>query len=629
MIRVKATLFGLIFVSAFISSQVSAQTSEEKIPYASPQKLPKSAAPAVPDAIDQAATKATNKAINKATNSASKDGKKLPHVELSKDILFKLLSTNLAAQRGEWQSAYATVFKLAQQTRDPRLAKRATEIATGVQQISESLRAIALWRELAQDAADVNEANRYYLSMMVVTNNVGEIKQFFEAQLRDKNGNEQSAMMHQAQQVLARLKDTQLAFATLESLLSPYPASLDSHIALARGAQRNSDAVRSELEARSAMRIAPDSELAVISLAQALGREQGLNEVAQFLRNNPASIEVRIAYASMLVDAQQLEKAEAEFADILARQKRDGLPIAHSMYTLGALSLSQGKLDQAQTYFLNYLDLIHASKEEEDPTLAYVNLAQISLHRKDPVAADVWLSKVDNRDGENPRWFDLQMRRAMLLANAGKYREARQFLQGIQSRKDSEEIQLLQTEAQVMKDAGQTVESLVVLEAALGNFPRSAELLYDYAMLAESLKRYPDMELALKQLIQVSPDNPFAYNALGYSYADRNIHLNEALTLIEKANQLRPGDPYILDSLGWVQFRLNRVTEAEATLRRSFTMRQDPDITVHLAEILWVQDKRAEARQLLNEAAKKDAGNELLKTTLQRLGAKLTGESNE
>ncbi|MDP3785734.1 MAG: hypothetical protein Q8Q55_01440 [Undibacterium sp.] len=621
MIRVKTRLLSLILVSISISTTAIGQSKEEKIPYANPQKQTK---PAAQTTIDQPPAETAIGAL--------KDKKKLPKVELSKDILFKLLSTNIATQRGEWQSAYATVLKLAQQTRDPRLAKQATEIATSAQQIPESLAAIALWRELAQDDAEVTEANRYYLSMMVVTNSISEIEKFFEAQLqnhKDQPATKQAVIMHQAQQVLARVKDTQLAFATLENLLKPYPASLDSHIVLARAAHKNGDAVRSALEARSALSIAPDSELAIVTLAQALGRAQGLKEIAQFLETKPDALEVRIAYASMLVDEQQLALAEAEFMKVLAQQKRDDLSTTRCTYTLGVLNLSQGKLDQAQAYFLSYIDLVATTKEDEDPTLAYVNLAQISLQRKDPVAADLWLSKVDSRDGENPRWFDLQMRRAMLLANSGKYREARQFLQGIQPKKDSEEVQLLQTEAQVMKDAGQIVEALVLLEAALGNFSRSPELLYDYAMLAESLQRYADMELALKELIRVSPDNPFAYNALGYSYADRNLHLNEALVLIEKANQLRPNDPYILDSLGWVHFRLNNLSEAEQILRRSYTMRQDPDITVHLAEILWVQNKRGEAQTLFNSAAKKDAASELLKTTLQRLGATLSGASND
>lgn len=621
MIRVKTRLLCLILVSTSISTTAIGQSKEEKIPYANPQKQ-----------TQAAAQKSNDQPLSDTATSSTKGKKELPKLELSKDILFKLLSTNIAAQRGEWQSAYATVFKLAQQTRDPRLAKRAAEIATGAQQIPESLSAIALWRELAQDETEVAEANRYFLSMMVVTNNIGEIKKFFEVQLqqyKDHKEGEFASVMHQAQQVLARLKDSQLAFSTLENLLKPYPASLDSHIALARAAHRNTDAVRSALEARSALSIAPDSELAVVTLAQVLGREQGLKEIAQFLEAKPEAIDVRIAYASMLVDEQQLGVAETEFLKVLAQQKRDNLSTTRSTYTLGVLSLSQGKLDQAQAFFLTYIDLVAASKEDEDATMAYVNLAQISLQGKDPVTADLWLSKVDSRDGENPRWFDLQMRRAMLLANSGKYREARQFLQGIQSRKDSEEIQLLQTEAQIMKDAGQSLEALVVLEAALGNFSRSPELLYDYAMLAESLKRYPDMELALKELIQVSPDNPFAYNALGYSYADRNIHLNEALALIEKADKLRPGDPYILDSLGWIQFRLKRVDEAETTLRHSFTMRQDPDIAIHLGEVLWVQNKRDEAQTLFKDAAKKDANNELLKSAIQRLGIPAKGDSNE
>ncbi|MBX9869530.1 MAG: hypothetical protein K2X63_07020, partial [Burkholderiaceae bacterium] len=270
--------------------------------------------------------------------------------------------------------------------------------------------------------------------------------------------------------------------------------------------------------------------------------------------------------------------------------------------------------------FKSYLS---GASADDNTSSAYINLAQIAINRKDLSTADEWLAKVEFQDGQNPVWFGVQMRRALLMSGAGKHLAARQFLQTITANRDNQEVQLLQTEAQIMKNAGQNLEAMMVLEAALNNSPRNAELLYDYAMQAESLKRYAEMETSLKQLIQLAPENPFAYNALGYSYADRNINLDQALWLIEKANQLSPNDPYILDSLGWIQFRLKNWTKAEEILRRSFTMRQDPDITVHLGEVLWVQDKKTEAQQLFLDAKKKDANNELLKSTIERLGVSL------
>ena len=278
--------------------------------------------------------------------------------------------------------------------------------------------------------------------------------------------------------------------------------------------------------------------------------------------------------------------------------------------------LEMGQLDVAESYFKQVLSAI---AKDEDNSSAYISLAQIALQRKDKQTADSWLSKIESKDGKNPAWFTIQMRRALLLASDRKFLEARQFLQTITTNTDSEQVLLLQTEAQIMRDAGQSTEAFVLLQMALSEFPRSPELLYDFAMLAESLKQYPDMEMALKQLIQIAPNNALAYNALGYSYADRNMQLDEALALIEAANQLNPNDPYILDSLGWVKYRLKQYADAERYLRLSLGMRQDADVSVHLAEILWVQNKKDEALQLFSEARKRDPDNTLLKSTLQRL----------
>ncbi len=538
----------------------------------------------------------------------------LPNVALSKDILYKLTTSELAVQRGEWQSAFVTVLSVAQQTRDPRLAKRAMEIAMGAQQMDESMAALRLWRELAPGSG---EAEQYYLSLMVVQNNFTEIQKLFAEKLRTSDLNEQIALIHHAQRVLARMQDNKQAFNTLETILRPFAETFDARIALSRGAFRNKDSVRALAEARAATQLRPDSELAVLTLAQASEPQDALKLVADYLKRLPQAKEVRLAYATMLIENKQLAAAKQEFLFLLREQESKGDSTTQSLYTLGAIEMDLAQIDEAEKYFTLFLQRV---TEEDDASPVYVNLAQIALQRKDKKTADLWLAKVERKDGKNPAWFTIQMRRALLIASDGKYPDARKFLQTVSPENDAERIQLLQTEAQIMKDAGQTLEAFVLLQLALSEYPDSSELLYDFAMLAEMQKQYPEMEGALKQLIQMMPNNALAYNALGYSYADRNIELQSAQKLIEAANQLSPNDPYILDSLGWVKFRLNKLPEAEQFLRSSFALRQDVDVTVHLAEVLWAQDKKTEAIQLFNDARKKDNNNALLRSTLERLG---------
>ncbi|MFZ6818051.1 tetratricopeptide repeat protein [Undibacterium sp. Ji22W] len=545
----------------------------------------------------------------KTDNTATESG-------LSKDILYKLTASDIALQRGEWQSPFITIMGLAQQTRDPRLAKRAAEIAMSAQQVDESLAAVRLWRELATDSP---EAEQYYLSLIVIKSDYVALEQFFLKLLENSSGEERNGLIHQAQITLNRTGDKKAALLSLEKILVKDNSSLAGHIALSRAAYRSGDAVRAQQEAQAALAIEPSSELGILTLAHASEKNVAFALVADFLKRYPQAKEVHLAYATMLLESKQLRQAKTEFLSFLQNPEKTAMPRTQVLYTLGSIEMEMGQLDAAENFFKEMIEKINAG---EDSSSAYISLAQIALQRKDKQNADLWLSKiskVDNKDEPNPVWFNIQMRRALLLASDGKYREARQFLQTINANKEAEQALLLQTEAQIMREAGQTTEAFVLLQMAVGEFPGSPDLLYDLAMLSESLKYYPEMEMALKQLIQVAPNNALAYNALGYSYADRNVHLDEALSLLEIANQLNPNDPYILDSLGWVKFRLKSYNEAEKFLRQSLSMRQDADVSIHLAEILWSQDKKEEAMQLFTDANRKDPQNALLKNTLQRL----------
>jgi Flp pilus assembly protein TadD len=158
-----------------------------------------------------------------------------------------------------------------------------------------------------------------------------------------------------------------------------------------------------------------------------------------------------------------------------------------------------------------------------------------------------------------------------------------------------------------------------VLQAASQRFPDDADLLYEQAMAAEKVGQLDAMEAALRRVIALKPDHAHAYNALGYSLADRNLRLAEAKTLIEKALQLTPGDPFITDSLGWVEFRLGNREEALRLLRQAYKSRPDAEIGAHLGEVLWAMGQRDEARRVWAEASSRDAANDVLRETLVRL----------
>ena len=138
-------------------------------------------------------------------------------------------------------------------------------------------------------------------------------------------------------------------------------------------------------------------------------------------------------------------------------------------------------------------------------------------------------------------------------------------------------------------------------------------------LLAEKLGRVDVMEKALRDVMLLAPDNHHAYNALGYSLAERNVRLQEAYTLVAKALEMAPGDPFIMDSMGWVQYRLGKLDEAEKYLRNAYALRRDPEIAVHLGEVLFKKGQLAAAQELWREARAKDPQNDTLRTTLARL----------
>ncbi|MDO9420802.1 MAG: tetratricopeptide repeat protein [Herminiimonas sp.] len=548
----------------------------------------------------------------KAVGDAQEDP--LPTLDMSEDLLFKLLRAELAYQRGDWQLAYVTMLVAAQETRDPRLARRAAEIALNVKQTGEALSAVRLWRELAPHS---DEANQFYLGLVVLGENLTEAKPIFVERLQEVTPQARGLLILQIQRLLGRTKDKDAAFTLQEELTAPYQGLVETHIALAQAAFAKGDLPRARLEAGKALAIKPDLEIAVLMQAQsAAGREEALQTLSGFLKNYPKSRDVRTAYAKILIDDKQYDEARNQFEILLKDQPKD-LTI---MYAMGILGAQMNDRDTAEKYLGAYLKELEANPDDErDPVQALLILSQIAEDRKDFPAALKWLAQVE----PGPAYFEAQVRSAQIMANTGDLSGARNLLSHLKPEGQREQIQIMVADAQLLRDANRVPEGLAVLAKGLERFPDDTGLLYDYAMLAEKANRFDLMENALRKIIKLAPNNQHAYNALGYSFAERNIHLQEAYTLIDKASKLAPEDPFIMDSMGWIYFRLGKLMEAEDFLRRAYAIRPDVEIGVHLGEVLWIKGEKDAAQQLLRDANQKDPQNDLLKSTLARLKIKL------
>jgi tetratricopeptide (TPR) repeat protein len=210
-------------------------------------------------------------------------------------------------------------------------------------------------------------------------------------------------------------------------------------------------------------------------------------------------------------------------------------------------------------------------------------------------------------------------RQAALLARAGKLNEAQALLAATRGENDAQNVRLIQAQAELLRESKQHAAAFEVLSGGLKRFPDSAELLYDRAMVAEKLDKLDVLEADLRRVIVLRPDDAQAYNALGYTLADRTNRLVEAVALLDKALSLAPQDPYILDSVGWAQFRSGNLARAQEYLERAYRVRPDPEIAAHLGEVLWARGQRDEAGKLWQTSLQTHPQNEVLLETLNRL----------
>jgi tetratricopeptide (TPR) repeat protein len=548
-----------------------------------------------------------------AAKAKAEEEARLPKVELTPTMLQQLLKAEFAFRNGDWQGPYLTMLSLAQQTQDPRLARRAAEMAVAAKQADDTLAAVRLWYRLDPTS---EEATQYFVGMVVTSDNIAELEPVFEGRLRAAPANRRGVLMFQVQQLLARAKDKEAAVSMLERLIAPYQGTMEAHIVRAQVALVRGNKEQARTEAQAALAVRPNSEIAVLMLAQVTEDDEAVMRLLDgFLQKYPEAREVRAAQARVLVNRKDYPRARQEFERLLKDQPDNA---AH-LYALGILATQMNDAPGAERYFTRFVEVLGRNPDDErDPSRALLILSQLAEERGDLAGALQWLDKVP--EGTDPQTlFNSQLRRAQLVAKQGDVAGARRLLTGLKPSEPARQAQVAVAEAQLLREANQLQEAYVLMEAAARRFPKNPDLLYDFALLAEKLGRVEVMEAQLREVMVQAPDNHHAYNALGYSLAERNVRLQEAYGLIAKALEMAPDDPFIMDSMGWVHYRMGNLSEAEKFLRRAYGLRRDPEIAVHLGEVLWQKGEKSAAQQLWREARAKDPDNDTLRTTLARL----------
>ncbi|NMM36139.1 MAG: tetratricopeptide repeat protein [Glaciimonas sp.] len=601
-----------------LSACATVQPEATTLPEQAAAKVEAKTEPAVEPAADSLPLDQPGMSESGAEPDRANNQDALPAAVLTNEILFKLMAAEIAFQRGQWQAAYITTLGVAQETRDPRIARRATEFAMSMSQPAEALSAIRLWRELAPHS---EEATQYYLGLVILSDQPAQAQPLLAERLKAASPQERGALIIQIQRLLLRAKNKATAFDMLEQLLAPYASLPQTPLALAQAALAKDDRQRAFKEASSALKAEPDSELAALTLAQmSADQNASVAVLTQFLDSHPQAREVRMAYARILVEQKQFELARAQFETLLKAQPQD----LDAIYALGILGVQAQDLGSAEKYLSSYITALeNMPHEQRDPTQALLILAQIAEDRNDNTGALRWLEKIAPGELQNPAYFSALLKRAQLIAKQGDLPAAQNLLKNYVGETPQQQAQIVLAQALILREAGLDHAAYSALETGLKRFPDNTELLYDTAMAAEKQQQYKQMEAALRRVIKLEPKKQHAYNALGYSLAERNLRLPEARKLIARALELAPEDPFIMDSMGWVEFRLGNFKQAEALLRRSYALRPDVEIGTHLGEVLWVSGKKDEAQQLWRAALAKEPGNATLKSTLDRLKATL------
>ncbi len=575
------------------------------------------AAPAAPSAASPAASPVVN---GLAEDKAAQD--KASSSPLDAPLLYQLLVGEMNVQEGEPGAGYALILDAARKTGDAQLYQRATDIALQSRSGDAALQSAQAWKQ-AQPAS--REANRYVLQILIALNRITDTLEPLKTEISVAPDAERSGVIAAVPRIYARVTDRKVAASVVQEALTSYLASpataSAAWTAVARmrlAAQDTEGALDAVKRGQAADARAEGPALVALELMDPKLPEAELLARRYFDGNPKAVPEIRMGYARALLDAQRYAEATAQL-QIVTREKPD---YPEGWLVLGSLQLQDNQLSPAKTSLERYVALVQqqASEEERSRGLAqaYLALSQLAEKRKDYPAAEAWLAKI-----ENPAdLVQAQTRRASILASQGKLEEGRRVIRQLPERNAGDARLKISAEVSLLREFKQYRAAYDVLAQAIAKTPDDAELLYDQAMLAEKLDAVDEMERLLRRVIALKPDYHHAYNALGYSLADRGIRLPEARELIRKALEFAPADPFIRDSLAWVEFRLGNKAEAVQIFEVIYKARPDAEIAAHFGEVLWSMGQRDRAVAIWKEGQLINPTNETLLETLKRLRVK-------
>ncbi len=569
------------------------------------------AAPMKSAEADSAAGEQTAKPVTKILLSQAEvkpvaKPRNLPSQELDDDKLYAFLVGEVANQRGNGAVAAEAYYDLAKSTRDPRVAERATQIALSARQLPKALAAAQLWKELEPEATT---AAQTVTALLVSQGKLSESAAPLKSLLASE-GKDAGRTFLQINALLAKQQDKAGVLQLVRDVAEGYQQVPESHFAIAQAAMAAKQFDVAKSETAAALKLKPEWEQAALLHADALRQPitnsaPAIAYLKKFLQSQPQAREVRLTLGQLYAGEKNFPAAQAEFETLIGAANNN----PDMIVAIGLLMLQNGDSAGAEKYFT-----LAKANNYKEPDVLQIYIAQNHEESKRYAEAAAAYRAV----GQGEQYFPAQLKVAAMLGKQNKLDAARAHLKTITADSQEQKIQIILADASLLRDAKRNQEAFDMLSASLIKYPDTQDLLYDHAMVAEKLEMIDVLEQDLRKLITIAPDYAHAYNALGYTLADRTNRFPEALSLIEKALTLSPDDPFIQDSLGWVYFRMGNLSKGAEILKDAYAKKPDAEIAAHLGEVLWAQGKRDEAVKLWNGARKEHPDNEALQAVMKK-----------
>jgi tetratricopeptide (TPR) repeat protein len=558
---------------------------------------------------------------------------------LNAPLFYQLLIGEIEYSAGQSPAAFELILDAARKANDEVLFKRASTIALQMRDGPKTLTAVQSWRKSLPKSL---EAARYEAQVLIAMQRTADAMPAISQLIALTPSKERPGVIAALPELLSTHPEKKQIPPWLEPVLKPWlkdPITRQSaQLTLGRLlniAEQHDQAL--ELAQLAHSQDPKSQEPAVLALELMPSTPQSEALIKDFLKIQPQASALRMAYARALTTQQRYPEALEQFQAAAQRDPR----LASAWLGQGALFLelrqpaettrvvniylqkaAKGEISSATAVASAPVASLEVDDEDSqattpaaNTTTAYLLLSKAAQQQRDFVSAKNWLDKVNDPG----RAMDVLLRRATIMAEQGQLDKAIQMVRQAPSNSPDAPRDKINIEAQLLTNAKQWATAETVLDKANERFPNDADFLYQQSMLLEKINRIDDMEKLLKKVIAIRPDHFHAYNALGYSLADRNLRLPEAKQLITKALSIAPGEPFITDSLGWVEYRLGNFNEAIRLLKTAYRLRPDVEIAVHLGEVLWANNQQDEAKRILREASTKDASNEVLREALTRL----------